>query len=142
MLFSDPFRELDSLLAGSLFPASRSTSATLPMDAWRDEEALTMTFEVPGVTEDAIGIEVDRSSLTVTVDKPVGEVTGDRLRSERLYGRMSRQISLGETLDTDAIEASLSSGVLTLRVPIAERAKPRRISIGGASAKELESSDA
>lgn len=144
MLFSDPFRDIDSLAAevfGSL--PRRIATPAVPMDAWRDEEALHLEFEVPGVSEEQLSLEVERGTLTLTIDRPLQEVAGQRLRSERSYGRSSRSLTIGDGLDTDRVEARLDRGVLSLTIPIAERVKPKRIAIAsGEVARELTSSTA
>lgn len=139
MLFSDPLRDFDSL-ANELFGSARRASSTVPMDAWRDEDALHLTFDVPGVKQDQIGLEVDRGILTISVDRPVQEVAGQRLINERPVGRVARRITLGESLDIERIEARAENGILSLTIPMAERMKPRRIEIATEDAKELSSS--
>lgn len=141
MLFSDPFREFDALTE-NLFAGRRATLRSIPMDAYKTADTLVLAFEVPGVREDQLSLEIDRNTLTLTVDRPVEEVEGERLITERAYGMYRRQLSLGETLDTDNVEAKLDSGVLTLTIPVAERAKPRQIAISAAdSTHQLESKD-
>ena len=142
MLFSDPFRDLDALtteLFGG-FPR-RTLSRSLPLDAWRDEQALHLEFELPGVSQEQITLEVDRGTLTLTVDKPIREIAGQRLMTERGYGRVTRSLTLGDGLNYDEVQAHLEHGVLTLTIPLAEQVKPKRIAIGGAEAKELSSAD-
>jgi len=144
MLFTDPFRDLDTL-ASELFgsTARRTPARALPMDAWRDDSALHLDFEVPGVTQDSISLEVDRGTLTVTVDKPVREVAGERLMGERGYGRITRSLTLGDGLNLDEVHATLDSGVLSLTIPLAEQVKPRKIAIEAPSGqKELSSASA
>lgn len=142
MLFSDPFRDLEALASDLFGPRTQLSSRTLPMDAWKDEEALHLSFELAGVPRDAISLEVDRGTLTLTVDKPVPEVAGKRLMSERSFGRVTRSLTLGDGLDYDAVQADLSDGVLKLTIPLAEQVKPKRIAIrGGSEARELASAE-
>lgn len=137
MLFPDPFREFD-MLTDSLFQARQAPARPLPLDAWKDDSALHLEFELPGVTSDHIDLQVDRNVLTLTVDKPVREITGKRVVGERAYGRMSRSLTLGEELNLDEIHASLEAGVLHLTIPVSERSKPRRIAIGTSDTPELQ----
>jgi HSP20 family protein len=130
LMRTDPFRELDRLTQ-QVFgtPGTWSRPTAMPMDAYRDGEQFVVSFDLPGVTPDAIELDVERNVLTVKAERrPVGKDVEMQV-SERPLGVFSRQLFLGDTLDTDHIEASYDAGVLTLRIPIAERAKPRKISI-------------
>jgi len=130
---TDPFRELDRL-AQQLTGASGTWSkpSAMPMDAWREGEENVIALDLPGVAKDAIDVDVERNMLTVKAERrPV--VTGEDVQvelSERPLGAFSRQLVLADTLDTERIRADYDAGVLTLRIPIAERAKPRKIAIG------------
>ncbi len=107
----------------------------MAMDAYVEGETYVIVFDLPGVAKDAIEIDVERNMLTVKVERRPA-VRADNVRmelSERPLGVFSRQLVLADTLDTDHISAEYEAGVLTLRIPIAERAKRRRIEIGGAS---------
>jgi HSP20 family protein len=133
LMRTDPFRELDRLtqqvLGNNAGTWSRPTA--MPMDAYRDGDRFVVAFDLPGVSPDAIELNVERNVLTVKAERrPI--VTGDQVEmqvAERPLGVFSRQLFLGDTLDTEHIEAGYEAGVLTLRIPIAERAKPRKISI-------------
>jgi HSP20 family protein len=144
LMRTDPFRELDRLtqqvFGNSTGTWSRPTA--MPMDAFRDGEHFVVCFDLPGVPADAIELDVERNVLTVKAERR--PFSGDNVEmqvAERPLGVFSRQLFLGETLDADHIEASYDAGVLTLRIPIAEKAKPRRISITG-SASEPKQIDA
>jgi len=130
LMRTDPFRELDRLtqqVFGTAGTWSRPTA--MPMDAYRDGEQFVVSFDLPGVTPDAIELDVERNVLTVKAERrPVGKDVEMQV-SERPLGVFSRQLFLGDTLDTDHIDAAYDAGVLTLRIPIAERAKPRKIAI-------------
>ncbi|WP_369212332.1 Hsp20/alpha crystallin family protein [Streptomyces flavofungini] len=139
LMRTDPFRDLDRF-AQQLFAQSAGTwskPSQMPMDAYRDGEAYVIALDLPGVDPDAIDIDVERNMLTVKAERRparTGEGTQMEL-AERPMGVFSRQVMLADTLDTEAIDATFDAGVLTLRIPIAERAKPRKISISpGASA--------
>ncbi|MGW0787950.1 Hsp20/alpha crystallin family protein [Streptomyces sp. NPDC002911] len=130
---TDPFRELDRLaqqLTGVY--GTWSKPSVMPMDAYREGEEYVIALDLPGVTPDAIDIDVERNMLTVKAERrPAtrGEDVQVEL-SERSLGVFSRQLVLADTLDTERIRADYDAGVLTLRVPIAERAKPRKITVG------------
>jgi HSP20 family protein len=130
LMRTDPFRELDRLtqqVFGTTGTWSRPTA--MPMDAYRDGEQFVVCFDLPGISPDAIELDVERNVLTVKAERrPVGKDVEMQV-SERPLGVFSRQLFLGDTLDTDHIDAKYDAGVLTLRIPIAERAKPRKIAI-------------
>jgi len=136
LMRTDPFRELDRLtqqLVGNN-AGTWSRPSAMPMDAYRDGDRFVVAFDLPGVSPEAIELDVERNVLTVKAERrPV--VTGDQVEmqvAERPLGVFSRQLFLGDTLDTEHIEAGYEAGVLTLRIPIAERAKPRKIAIANA----------
>jgi HSP20 family protein len=137
LMRTDPFRELDRLTqqffgtSGSQGTWSRPNP--MPLDAYRSGDEYVIAFDLPGVAPDAIELDVERNVLTVKAERRPPEVPEDveMQVAERPLGAFSRQLFLGETLDTDKIEASYDSGVLTLKIPIAEQAKPRRISVTG-----------
>lgn len=128
LMRTDPFRELDRLAQQVLGTAARP--AAMPMDAWQDGEEFVVALDLPGVAVDSVDIDVERNVLTVKAERkdPAGENT-ELIAAERPRGIFSRQLILGDALDTDAVKASYDAGVLTLRIPVAEKAKPRRIEI-------------
>jgi HSP20 family protein len=129
LMRTDPFREFDRLTQRMLDGTARP--AAMPMDAYRDDGEFTVRFDLPGVRADSIDLEVERNVLTVTAERPALDASGERevVVSERPAGRFSRRLFLGDTLDTDRIAADYADGVLTLRIPVAEQAKPRKISV-------------
>lgn len=146
MLFNnDPFRDFDSLFRdGGFRRLATSASHAMPMDAYRRGEDVWVHVDLPGVTADSLDISVERNVLTITAGRDWAPEEGDRgYLAERPRGRFHRQVHLGEGLDAEHIEADLSDGVLTLRIPVAEKAKPRKISIStGTPAIEAESTPA
>jgi HSP20 family protein len=128
LMRTDPFRELDRLAQQVLGTAARP--AAMPMDAWREGEEFVVAFDLPGVDVDSVDIDVERNVVTVRAERtaPIGENT-ELIAAERPRGVFSRQLILGDALDTDAVKASYDAGVLTLRIPVAEKAKPRRVEI-------------
>lgn len=128
LMRTDPFRELDRVTQQVLGTPSRP--AAMPIDAYRSGEQFVVHFDLPGVAPDSIELTVERNVLTVHATRE--RATSDQeelLISERPHGTFSRQLFLGESLDTERIDASCADGVLTLRIPIAERAKPRRVEV-------------
>ncbi|MEU0793278.1 Hsp20/alpha crystallin family protein [Amycolatopsis sp. NPDC005961] len=142
LMRTDPFRELDRFaqqMLGTATPGTWSKPAAMPMDAYRDGEEFVVCFDLPGVTPDAIELDIERNVLTVKAERrpvPGGDV--QMQVSERPLGVFSRQLFLGDTLDTEHISAGYEAGVLTLRIPIAEKAKPRRIDIAGTTGDRKE----
>ncbi|MFJ9933844.1 Hsp20/alpha crystallin family protein [Streptomyces virginiae] len=136
LMRTDPFREMDRIvqqLSGT--SGTGSKPSVMPMDAYRDGDAYVIAFDLPGVNTEAIDIDVERNMLTVKAERrPAAKADSVKMElSERPLGVFSRQLMLADTLDTEHIEADYDAGVLTLRIPIAERAKPRKISIGTAA---------
>ena len=135
---TDPFREFDRL-AGQLLGTGVGTTsrpAAMPMDAWREGDRFIIEFDLPGVTRESIDIDVERNVLTVRAERLARNGDWQMLASERTRGSFSRQLVLGDNLDLDRIEAAYDAGVLRLVVPVAEKAKPRRIEVAGAEHSE------
>ncbi|MFE2497595.1 Hsp20/alpha crystallin family protein [Streptomyces scopuliridis] len=135
LMRTDPFRELDRLTQQLMGPGTWSRPSAMPMDAYREGDEYVVAFDLPGIPTDAIDIDVERNMLTVKAERrPAAKAEDVQMElSERPLGVFSRQIVLADTLDTERIRADYESGVLTLRIPITERAKPRKIAIGGES---------
>lgn len=127
---NDPFRDLDLFFRGS-----RSNASTpMPMDAYRRGEDVWVHVDLPGVTEDSLEIDVERSVLTISAERQWQRQDSDQIYlSERPRGAFRRQVHLGDSLDVEGIEADFADGVLTLRIPISAKAKPKKIQIGRAS---------
>ena len=122
----DPFRDVDRLLDQAL----GDRPPAMPMDAYRRGEDFFVHLDLPGVDPSSVDLSVEKNVLIVKAQRAWQRQQGDEwLVAERPQGTYSRQLFLGDTLDTDHIEASYHDGVLTLRIPVAERAKPRRIEI-------------
>ncbi|WP_331738454.1 Hsp20/alpha crystallin family protein [Streptomyces sp. NBC_01276] len=139
LMRTDPFREMDRIvqqLSGT--SGTWSKPSVMPMDAYREGDEYVIAFDLPGVSTEAIDIDVERNMLTVKAERRPA-ARGDSVKvelSERPLGVFSRQIVLADTLDTERIQADYDAGVLTLRIPIAERAKPRKVSIGAGSGRK------
>lgn len=131
---TDPFRELDRLSQILGNPGTVARPAAMPLDAWRDGDVFVVELDLPGVDPDSIDVDVERNVLTVTVtaERPTLGEQQQLLAAERPRGVFSRQLVLGDTLDTERVDASYASGVPALRIPVAERAKPRKIGVSHA----------
>jgi len=125
---TDPFRDFDRFAQQLLGTATRP--ASMPMDAWRQGDEFVIELDLPGVSADSIDLDVERNVLTVRAERrrPAGDGV-ELVAAERPMGTFTRQLFLGDTLDADKLEAGYQDGVLTLRIPVAERAKPRRVTI-------------
>src|SRR4051812_29642978 len=125
----DPFREFDRL-SQEAFGSLSMRSPVLAMDAYRDTDRFVVHFDVPGVDPANLDLTVDKNVLTVSAERtPALHEGTDVVASERPHGKFQRQLFLGENLDTDHIDASYTNGVLTVHIPVAEQAKPRRVEI-------------
>jgi HSP20 family protein len=130
---TEPFRDFDRLAHQMLGATARP--ARMPMNAWRDGELLAVQFDLPQVDPDSVEVDIERNVLTARAERrqPTGDDT-EMIAAERPRGVLSRQLILGDTLDTDRVEASYTAGVLTLRIPVAEKAKPQKIAVTNADA--------
>jgi HSP20 family protein len=128
LMRTDPFRDVDRMFEQLIGTASRP--AVMHVDAERDGDWFNVYFDLPGVDPDSIELTVERNVLSVKAQRqrPVKENV-ESVISERPMGVFSRQLFLGDTLDTDKLEATYDSGVLALRIPVSDKAKPRKISV-------------
>lgn len=133
LMRTDPFRELDRFTQQVFGTAARP--AAMPLDAWREGHTFVAEFDMPGVAPESIDLDVEQNVLTVQAERP--QLSGDRemVSAERPRGLFTRQLFLGESLDTDNIEANYDNGVLRLVIPVAERAKTRKIAIGSGNSQ-------
>ena len=136
----DPFVEFDRL-ARRTFGAGHWTATVrpaMPMDVIRGKDEVQLRFDLPGVDADSIDVTVDRGVLTVSAKRTEETSEGEKLITrERVTGSFTRRLSLGDTLDSDKIEAAFAEGVLTVRLPLAATAQPRKIEISTDSKKEI-----
>ena len=138
---TDPFRDLDRLAQQMLGTAGTTNRpAVMPMDAWREGERFVIEFDLPGISRESLDIDVERNVLTVRAERVARNGDWERLASERPTGVFSRQLVLGDNLDLDHIEASYDAGVLRLIVPVAERAKPRKVAVAGLESDKAQTS--
>src|SRR5579863_9782195 len=130
---SDPFRDIDRLAQQLWGMPNGSRPLAMPMDAYRKGDAFLIQLDVPGVDADSIELTVEDNVLTVKAER-LSPSTGEAIETlvaERPYGTFTRQVFLGDNLDTEHIEAEYQSGVLVLSIPVAPHAKPRRIQVTG-----------
>lgn len=130
----DPFQQLDQVAQQVLRPATRPAA---PMDAYRLGDEFVVQFDLPGIDPESIDLTVEKNVLTVAASR--GKSYGDGAQvviSERPYGEFRRQLFLGEQLDTENITADYNNGVLTLKLSVAEQAKPRKVEITNTSSKK------
>ncbi|MGA8247176.1 MAG: Hsp20 family protein [Nocardioides sp.] len=132
---TDPFRDFDRLASQLLgtTPGTTNRPAVMPMDAWREGDVFHLEFDLPGVAAESIDLDVERNVLTVRAERVARNGDWEMLASERPAGIFSRQLVLGDNLDLDRIQAGYDAGVLRLTIPVAERAKPRKIEVGTGS---------
>jgi HSP20 family protein len=130
LMRTDPFRELDRLTQ-EVFGANGTLArpSVMPMDAWREGDTFHVEFDLPGVNPDSIDLDVERNVVTVKAERPTRASDAELIAAERPRGVFSRQLVLGDNLDTENIAARYAAGVLSLQIPVAEQAKPRKISI-------------
>ncbi|WP_433592091.1 Hsp20/alpha crystallin family protein [Nocardia sp. CA-145437] len=127
LMRTDPFRDLDRLTQAVFGTPARP--AVMPMDAWREGDEFFAEFDLPGIDPDSLDLDVERNVVTVKASRPDLDPGRSMIAAERTRGVFSRQLFLGENLDTDAIRADYRDGVLRLSIPVAEKAKPRKIEI-------------
>ena len=126
----DPFRDFDRVWEQIAAQQTGRQARSFPMDAYRRGDEFVVHFDLPGVDASTIDLTVDNNTLTVRAERRFEQEQGDEiLVTERPQGTYTRQLMLGDQLDTDRIEAGYDRGVLTLTIPIAERAKPRKVEI-------------
>lgn len=133
LLQHDPFRDLDRLTQQVFGTMTRPTS--MPLDAWREGDEFVVELDLPGIDTEKLDIDVERNVLTIRAER-LSHVpdAANVVATERSWGVFSRQLVLGDALDTEKVDADYTAGVLKLRIPIAERAKPRKIAIASREA--------
>lgn len=129
MLLSDPFlRDFDRITSRML--AGANTAAVMPMDGVRRENDVLLSFDLPGVDPESIEVTVDRHILTVKATREDRhDKDADLIVRERPTGAFTRRVHLSDDLDGGRVEAGYTDGVLAVRIPVAETAKPRKIEI-------------
>lgn len=139
--FRDPFREMERTF--NQLAREAAQVPTMPLDLVREGDVFTASFDLPGVAADSIDIDVEDRTLTVRATRPAR--TGDDLEwlaHERPSGTYARQLTLGYGVALDKVEATYVDGVLTLTIPVAEEAKPRKIAVKSAQSPVTIEADA
>ncbi len=135
MLRFDPFSDIDALTRGLLASqtGSNRTPRFMPMDLCKIDDHYVLTADLPGVDPGSVDVNVDSGTLTISAHRTArSEDSAQWLANERFFGSYRRQLSLGDNVDTAAISATYENGVLTVTIPVAERAKPRKIEVSRA----------
>lgn len=127
----DPFRDLDRLSEQLLgVPAGTArTPRFMPMDLFRAGDHYVLLADLPGVDSSSIDLNVDNGTLTIRAERPPVDESAEWVASERFTGAYMRQLALGDGVDADGITATYEQGVLRVTIPMAEKAKPRRIAV-------------
>jgi HSP20 family protein len=124
----DPFRELDRVASALL--DTRQGPQLMPMDLYRDGDHYVLSADLPGIDPGSVDIDVDGQLLTIRAERTLSATDGVKwLAQERRGGSFLRQLSLGQGIDTEHIAATYEHGVLTVTIPVSERAKPRKIEV-------------
>lgn len=124
----DPFRELDRF-ASSLLDARRGPRR-MPMDLYRDGDHYVLSADLPGIDPGSVDIDVDGQLLTIRAERTLTEGDGVKwITREREAASFLRQLNLGQGIDTDGIAATYSNGVLTVTIPVSEKARPRKVQV-------------
>jgi HSP20 family protein len=135
LMRTDPFRDLDRLTQQVFGTAARPT--VMPIDAWREGDRFVVEFDLPGIKSDSLDLDIERNVLTVRAERPGLDQDREMVAAERPRGVFSRQLLFGDNLDADRIDADYTDGVLRLTIPVAERAKPRKIEINGSRDRQV-----
>jgi HSP20 family protein len=131
----DPFRELDRL-AGAMFGGGQGPRL-MPMDLYRDGDTYVLNADLPGIDPGSVDIDVDGQLLTIRAERTLASGDGVKwITRERQAGSFLRQLSLGQGVDTDRISANYVNGVLSVTIPVSEKAKPRKIAVESGTASE------
>jgi HSP20 family protein len=136
LMRSDPFRDWDRL-ASRMMGQADGAAAWAPLDAYRNGDVITVEFDLPGVDPASIDIQVERGELRLQAERRASLPEGAQsLAQERFAGTITRRLMLGDQLDTEHVDADYAAGVLTLRIPLSEAAKPRRVEVRSQEQKE------
>ena len=136
LMRTDPFRELDRLAQQLVGAGTTSRPVYMPMDAWREGDTFILEFDLPGVAPDTLDVDIERNVMTIRAERPARNGDWEMLASERPTGLFSRQLVLGDNLDLENVRADYSDGVLKLQVPVAEKAKPRKVDVNTSRDKQ------
>ena len=129
LMRTDPFRDLDRLAQQLVGTGTAARPAVMAMDAWRENDSFVVEFDLPGVRPESLDIDAEHNVLTVRAERRAPADEAELVAAERPTGLFSRQLVLGDNLDLEQIKAEYDRGVLRLRIPVAAKAQPRKISV-------------
>lgn len=139
MLRFDPFSDIDAMTK-QLLGLGTDTGRVprfMPVDLYKSGDHYVLLADLPGVDPGSVDVSIDNGTLTLTAERSARSEEGVQwLSSERFSGKFRRQLSLGDGIDTAGIRASYDNGVLSVTIPVAERAKPRRVEISHAGGSQ------
>ena len=134
----DPFRELDRVAGALLDP--RAGLRVMPMDLYREKDHYVLSADLPGIDPGSVDVDVDGQLLTIRAERTLRQAEGVKwLTREREGGSVLRQLSLGQGVDTEGISARYENGVLSVTIPVSERAKPRKIEVASGDSSSIAS---
>jgi HSP20 family protein len=138
VLTFDPFSDLDAWTRGFLSQTGPTrTPRFMPMDLCKIEDHYVLTADLPGVDPGSVDVNVDNGTLTISAHRtPRSDESVQWLTTERFFGKFRRQLSLGEGIDAEKISATYENGVLTVSIPLSEKAKPRKIEVARAGGQK------
>ena len=129
----DPYREVDRMVQSLV---QRDARAVMPVDAYRIDDSYVVQFDLPGIDSEGLEVTVERNVLTVRAQRDIHHEDREQMVvAERFSGSLERSIYLGSDLDPQGVMAEYVDGVLTVKIPVHEAAKPRRIAVNHQSAK-------
>jgi HSP20 family protein len=134
----DPFSTMDRLFGRSGLGEGGSRSLGLLVDVYRSGDDFIVEVDVPGVDPEKLDVTVERNMLSISGERPAGHGDAEAVLCERPHARFSRQLYLGENLDTEGVKAGYDNGVLTITIPVSQKARPRRIDVSGGSSGTID----
>jgi HSP20 family protein len=134
----DPFSTMDRLLGRTGFGEGGSRALGLPVDVYRRDDEFIVEVDVPGMDPENLDVTVERNMLSITGERPARHGDAAVVLCERPHARFSRQLYLGENLDTAGVKASYDNGVLTITIPVSQQARPRKIDIAGGGGEAID----
>ena len=134
----DPFQTMDRLLGRSGLGEGTTRSLGLPVDVYRSGDDFTVEVDVPGMDPKSLDVTVERNMLAISGERPARHGDAEVVLCERPHARFSRQLYLGENLDTEGVKAGYENGVLTITIPVSQKVRPRKIEISGGGSEAID----
>ena len=134
----DPFSTMDRLLGRSGFGEGATRSLGLPVDVYRSGDEFIVEVDVPGMDPSSLDVTVERNMLSISGGRPARHDDAEVVLCERPHARFSRQLYLGENLETEGVKADYDNGVLRITIPVSQKARPRKIEISGGGGKAID----